>query len=180
MFKNCEEARLNVDRHLLLQDAALVTKVTGQTAATLSQIVATLIAGLVIAFSNSWRLTLIILIIVPFVALAGALEFRELTGYGSKTKVAYEEAGQVSNEAISNIRTVVILGREETFKAAYERSIEKPHRVALRGAFTSGVGHGLSQGMMFIAFVSGFKYAQNWILISQSSNRQFRSCMEVD
>ncbi|KFH64669.1 hypothetical protein MVEG_09401 [Podila verticillata NRRL 6337] len=59
--------------------------------------IATVILGLTYAFMQSWRLTLF--------AIA------TLQGFSTKTKKAYENSGRIANEAIMNIRTVVLLAR---------------------------------------------------------------------
>ncbi|TPX35876.1 hypothetical protein SmJEL517_g01675 [Synchytrium microbalum] len=160
----------------LSENASLVAKTTSNGAATLVQVTATLTAGLVIAFSNSWQLTLIILAIVPLIAVAGAIEFRQMTGTGSRSKVALEESNRIANEAISNIRTVVTLAREETFLQSYVTSIEKPHQIAIRGALTSSIGYGISQGAMFFAFGLSMFYGSRLILWGIQTPQQILSC----
>lgn len=54
-----------------------------------------IITALLIAFFFSWKLSLIITIFFPFLALSGAVQTKMLTGFASQDKEALEKAGQV-------------------------------------------------------------------------------------
>ena len=54
-----------------------------------------LLAGVIIAFIYSWKLTLVILCFVPLLAIGGFLQMKMLTGAAGKNKVALENAGKV-------------------------------------------------------------------------------------
>lgn len=75
-----------------------------------------------------------------------------------------EEAGQISCEAIQNIRTVLTLGKEEEFNNAYEEQIKEPHRNAIKGANLAAFGFGFSQGAVFLIYALAFYYASRLII----------------
>ena len=75
-----------------------------------------------------------------------------LTGFGEKTKTAYNEAGSVAVEAIQNIRTVIMLSKEQDFIKDYEKQIVYPHNVAIKGAYISSFAFGFSQGSIFFIY----------------------------
>jgi len=54
-----------------------------------------MILALVIAFVYSWVLTLLILAVIPFVAIAASLEVKALAGHTNKTRQALEKSGKV-------------------------------------------------------------------------------------
>jgi ABC-type multidrug transport system fused ATPase/permease subunit len=130
----------------------MVTKVWGDVA----QLTATLVAGLVIAFVNTWLLTFIILACTPFTAAAKAYETKIFRGFEDATKKAYEESGEVAAEAIKEIRTVASLTIEKHFEDKFAASIEKPHQLARRKAFLSSVGYGATQGLNMYTNAVGF------------------------
>ncbi|KAF9391584.1 ATP-binding cassette, sub-B (MDR TAP), member 4 [Podila verticillata] len=72
--------------------------------------IATVILGLTYAFMQSWRLTLVILAIIPLMGASQYFAIGTLQGFSTKTKKAYENSGRIANEAIMNIRTVVLSG----------------------------------------------------------------------
>ncbi|KAG0004301.1 Multidrug resistance protein 1 [Entomortierella chlamydospora] len=120
------------------------------------QSLSTVAIGLGLAFSRSWRLTLVVLALIPFLAASQYFALGTLAGFSNKTKKAYEQSGRVANEAISNIRTVVALAKESKFESRYAQVTLEPHKFALRRAYIGSLGYALSQGVMFWAYAIGF------------------------
>ncbi|KAF9112683.1 Multidrug resistance protein 1 [Mortierella sp. AM989] len=120
------------------------------------QAISTVILGLSLAFSRSWSLTLVILALIPFLAASQYFAIGAMTGFSAKTKKAYEQSGRVANEAISNIRTVVALAKENRFESRYAQVTKEPHQFALRRAYVGSIGYALSQGVMFWTYAIGF------------------------
>lgn len=128
------------------------------------QSMSSLITGLVIAFIYSWRLTLVIIGSMPLMAFAGSYQLKLLQGFGSKTKVAFEEAAQIACEAIQNIRTVTALAKEQVFLDQYFEKIKLPHAVAIKGALTSTFVFGFSQGVVFFIWSLSFYYGSRLVI----------------
>ncbi|KAG0367828.1 Multidrug resistance protein 1 [Mortierella sp. AD032] len=112
--------------------------------------------GLGFAFKASWQMTLIILAAVPVIGLGQYLELASLTGFGSKTRKAYEKSGQVAGEAIANIRTVVSLAKEDVFEARYFEVTKEPHKYAIHKALFASFGYAMSQAVAFWSYSIGF------------------------
>ncbi|KAG5462890.1 MAG: LOW QUALITY PROTEIN: ABC transporter type 1, transmembrane domain-containing protein, partial [Olpidium bornovanus] len=132
--------------------AELVTNVWGD----IVQLIVTVICGLGIAFATAWNLTLIIIVVVPFLATATWYESRLHKGVESSSKKAYEKSGEVAAEAFKEIRTVAALTRESYFQDKYVAAIYNPHRLALRKAYLSSLGHGANSGFQMFATAVGF------------------------
>ena len=147
----------------LAEDANMIKELVGKSMSTIVQTLVTMIsefsffssflfiftntisysAGLTIAFCHGWDLTLIVLTVVPLIAVAGIMQMRALTGFGSQSKSAFDDASVISNEAIDNIRTVLTLTRETMFLDAYEQGIETPYLVAIKGILIGAIGYGI-------------------------------------
>lgn len=67
--------------------------------ATFAQNIANLGTSVIISFVYCWELTLLILAVVPFMALAGAAEMRLLSGQAAQDKKELEKAGKVDPQA---------------------------------------------------------------------------------
>ena len=90
--------------------------------------VANLGVGIVLAFIYAWAITLLILAFIPFIIISGALQMKMLSGFSGKEKNALEEAGKLTSEAITNIRTVVILNKERYFTKVYSDKIDTTYK----------------------------------------------------
>ncbi|KAI8986438.1 putative ABC transporter protein, partial [Pilobolus umbonatus] len=139
----------------------LVTKTWGD----VTQIVVTAITGLSIAFAHSWLLTLIILLMSPFIAFATFYESQIHRGFEDKTKKANEQSGEVAGEAIKEIRTVAGLNKQSHFEYKYAAATDRPHRLAQLKAYKSSIGYALQQGIMLytnaVAFYAGTRLMQD-------------------
>jgi ATP-binding cassette subfamily B (MDR/TAP) protein 1 len=83
---------------------------------------------------------------------------KTLAGFGSKTRKAYEESGQIVQQSVANMRTIASLTREESFKELYQNSIRIPHLIAVKGSMVSAIGFGLSQCLLFLVYALAFWY----------------------
>lgn len=52
--------------------------------------------AVIMSFYFSWKLTLLILCFLPFIALSGGFQAKMLTGFAKQDKQAMEAAGQVT------------------------------------------------------------------------------------
>ncbi|KAJ3190714.1 Multidrug resistance protein 1 [Irineochytrium annulatum] len=161
----------------LAEDAGLVQGLTGRLMSSIIQIGVTMIAGLAIAFSHGWELTLIVLGSVPFIALAGAMQLKVLSGFNAKSKEAYNEANETANEVVDQIRTVLTLTKERKFLDEYRANIEVPHQINVKGAFVGAIGYALSQGMIFWAYALAYYAGAQLIVIGRSTNQNVLTVM---
>lgn len=53
--------------------------------------------AIIISFYFSWKLTMVILCFLPFLALSGGFQAKMLTGFAKQDKEAMEAAGRVSS-----------------------------------------------------------------------------------
>ncbi len=102
-------------------DAYLLRSATGPTLALNVQNCIGLLAGLAVAFSASWRITLIVLALAPLVAVGGALQVKVMTQSTDATKAAFSEAGEVAAEALGAPRTVAAYALQRAAAAAFAR-----------------------------------------------------------
>jgi ATP-binding cassette subfamily B (MDR/TAP) protein 1 len=71
----------------LSADAAIVRALVGDSLSQLVQNIATAVAGLVIAFSASWQLALVILVLLPLIGLNGFVQIKFMKGFSADAKV---------------------------------------------------------------------------------------------
>ncbi|ORX74418.1 multidrug resistance protein 3 [Linderina pennispora] len=104
----------------LATEAADVNKCIGEAFPAFIGGIASIIAGVIIAFKYDWRLTLVILATLPFLIFAFVMEGKAVFQSTKAMKGAYEKASQEAAETVSNIRTVTTLTREHTFIKQFE------------------------------------------------------------
>lgn len=72
------------------------------------QLMSTFFGGFVVAFINGWKLTLVLLSMIPLLALAGGAMAMITSKMTSRGQQAYAEAGNVVEQTTGAIRTVRI------------------------------------------------------------------------
>uniref|UniRef100_A0A8C2QQ54 Bile salt export pump n=1 Tax=Capra hircus TaxID=9925 RepID=A0A8C2QQ54_CAPHI len=144
----------------LATDASQVQGATGSQIGMMVNAFTNIAVAMIIAFffSWNWKLSLVIVCFFPFLALSGAIQTRMLMGFATHDKESLEVAGQITNEALSNIRTVAGIGKERQFIEAFEAELEKPYKTALRKANIYGLCFGFSQCIVFVANSASYRY----------------------
>ncbi|KAL2571925.1 hypothetical protein AAZV13_17G037100 [Glycine max] len=94
-------------------DVASIRTFVGDALGLMVQDVATVIIALVIAFEANWQLSLIILVLLPLLLVNGQVQMGSMQGFVTDAKKLYEEASQVANDAVGNIRTIAAFCAEE-------------------------------------------------------------------
>ncbi|OIW14039.1 hypothetical protein TanjilG_11384 [Lupinus angustifolius] len=128
----------------LATDASTVRSLVGDTLALIVQNIATITAGLVIAFSANWILALVILAVSPLLLIQGYIQTKFLKGFSADAKVKYEEASQVANDAVGSIRTIASFCAEPKVMDMYDAKCSGPAKQGVRLGLVSGVGLGVS------------------------------------
>ncbi|CAK6954134.1 bile salt export pump [Scomber scombrus] len=142
----------------LATDASMVQGATGSQIGMIVNSLTSIGASFIIAFYFSWKLTLVIMCFLPLIGLSGAFQAKMLTGFANEDKNAMEAAGQVSSEALSNIRTIAGLAKESSFVESYEEKLEIPYKSGKKKAHIYGICFGFAQCVIFMAYAASFRY----------------------
>uniref|UniRef100_A0A669QCE8 ATP binding cassette subfamily B member 11 n=1 Tax=Phasianus colchicus TaxID=9054 RepID=A0A669QCE8_PHACC len=142
----------------LATDASQVQGATGSQIGMIVNSFTNIGVAIIIAFYFSWKLSLVIMCFLPFLALSGAVQAKMLTGFAAQDKKALEATGQISSEALSNIRTVAGIGKEKKFIDAFEKNLDMPYRAAIKKANVYGICFGFAQSIVFIANSVSYRY----------------------
>ncbi|XP_050230996.1 ABC transporter B family member 9 [Mercurialis annua] len=128
----------------LSTDASTVRSIVGDSLALVVQNAATIIAALIIAFTANWILALIIVAISPLLLFQGFFQAKFSKGFSADSKVMYEEASQVANDAVGSIRTVASFCAEKKVMDLYQQKCDGPVKQGVRLGLVSGGGFGFS------------------------------------
>ncbi|XP_060888922.1 bile salt export pump-like [Labrus mixtus] len=142
----------------LATDASQVQGATGSQIGMIVNSLTNIGVAVIMSFYFSWKLTMLILCFLPFIALSGGFQAKMLTGFAKEDKIAMEAAGQISGEALNNIRTIAGLGKERNFVDLYEAQLEGPYRAALKKANVYGACYGFSQCVIFLTNSASYRF----------------------
>ena len=125
----------------------------------IATITSTFTTGLIIAFINSWELTLIVLLTVPIVAVA------QIHRVNKNKEDIYEQTYKLVQEAFTNMRTVQSLGRQPWINSQYRALLNEPHRKLLKLTLISSARFALLSS--FRMWVSAIGYYAGTTILSQ-------------
>ncbi|KAJ3685941.1 hypothetical protein LUZ61_015105 [Rhynchospora tenuis] len=140
----------------LSTDAVNVKRLVGDNLALNVQTLATVISGFLVAITANWKLTLIVLVIIPLVVLQGYFQVKFLKGFSGDAKAMYEEASRVANDAVSGIRTVASYSMEQKVIETYNKKCDKPMKQGIRSGLVGGFGYGLSIMLFYFSYALCF------------------------
>lgn len=113
-----------------------------------------ILGSLVVLFWYSWQLTLLMLLVVPFVAGGAGFYGRKLRVVSAQVQDALARASSVAEEALSGVRTVRAFAREraeaERYAAAVDDSFEVAKTRARMGATFTGLVTFLGYGALVL------------------------------
>ncbi|KAL4352496.1 hypothetical protein GQ457_06G030810 [Hibiscus cannabinus] len=140
----------------LSADAASIRALVGDALAQLVSSLASAVAGVVIAFAASWQMAFIILALIPLLGVNGYVQAKFMKGFSADSKMMYEEASQVANDAVGSIRTVASFCAEEKVMQLYKKKCDGPMKTGIRQGLISGAGYGLSFFFLFNVYATSF------------------------
>ncbi len=135
-----------------------VAGLSGVTLGTLLMVSTTLIAACTLALALGWKLGLVCISTIPILVGCGFFRFWMLAHYQRRAKTAYSGSASFASEAITAIRTVASLTREEDVLRQYSESLAIQQRASLISVLKSSLLYAASQSLMFLAFALGFWY----------------------
>ncbi|KAL9285379.1 putative ABC-type xenobiotic transporter [Arabidopsis thaliana] len=140
----------------LSADAALIKTLVGDSLSLSVKNAAAAVSGLIIAFTASWKLAVIILVMIPLIGINGYLQIKFIKGFTADAKAKYEEASQVANDAVGSIRTVASFCAEEKVMEMYKKRCEDTIKSGIKQGLISGLGFGLSFFILYSVYGACF------------------------
>lgn len=153
-----------------------VAGLSGVTAGALLSVSTTLIAAIVLSVSIGWKLALVCTSTIPILLGCGFFRFYMLARFQQRSKTAYASSATFASEAISAIRTVASLTREEDVLLQYKNALAQQQRDSLRSVLKSSLLYAASQSFMFLCFALGFWYGGTLIAKGEYTMFQFFVC----
>ncbi|WOH12148.1 hypothetical protein DCAR_0831647 [Daucus carota subsp. sativus] len=126
------------------------SSLVGDALALIFQNMATIVAGVVIAFTANWMLALVIVAVFPLMLVQGLLQTKFNKGFSADAKVMYEQASQVANNAVGSIRTVASFCAKDKVMAMTQKKCDSPMKSGIRLGIVSGFSFGMGSSVIFL------------------------------
>ena len=110
------------------------------------------LSGFLVGFSVSWRLTLVILTVTPFLALFSAYLGRMMATSTKREQEKYAAAGALAEEVLSAVRTVFALGGQRSEIHNYSRKLNESRRLAQWKYFKLSLVLGISMFVLYSSY----------------------------
>jgi len=128
------------------------------TLGTIIMVTTTLVSALTLALAIGWKLALVCISTVPVLLACGFFRFWMLAHFQRRAKKAYSDSASFASEAITAIRTVASLTREDDVLNFYKESLDRQQRVSLISVLKSSLLYAAAQSFMFLCLALGFWY----------------------
>jgi ABC transporter fused permease/ATP-binding protein len=115
------------------------------------------IGSVIILFFMNWRLSMVMVAVVPVLAIGIAVFARAVRRLAKKAQDALAAAASVAEETLGNVRTVRAFAREEAETARYSAQVEESFRLGRRLAVAYGSLQG-GGGLVAFLTVAGMLY----------------------
>ncbi|KAF6140223.1 hypothetical protein GIB67_000271 [Kingdonia uniflora] len=110
---------------------------------------ATFVSGFIVGFTAVWQLALVTLAVVPLIAVIGGIQTTTLAKLSSKSQESLSQAGNIVEQTIVQIRTVLAYVGESRALQAYSSSLRVSQKIGYRTGLAKGMGLG---GTYFTVF----------------------------
>lgn len=172
-FFDREENTAGALTSFLSTEATHMAGLSGATLGTILMSVSTLIACFSISLAIGWKLALVCIATVPVLLACGFLRLYQLARFQARSKAAYDRSAGFASEAVTAIRTVASLTREEDVLRLYRDSLAVQLRASVKSILRASSLYAASQSLMFLCFALAFWYGGTLISRGEYSLFQF-------
>lgn len=143
----------------LATESNLVKGLTGDTLGSAAVMTSTLLSGFIIAFISCWRVSLVVLAVLPLLGISEAANIKLISGFDADNAKRYDNCGAILSEALSNYESVTSLSAQTYFLDIYNRDLDATllngRKTALFASIAFGIAEFLGQAFWAIAFWVG-------------------------
>jgi ATP-binding cassette subfamily B (MDR/TAP) protein 1 len=128
------------------------------------ELISQIIAGLVISFTTSWKLTLVLICVVPFLIFDTYLMTHFLKRLIILSRKTYEKAGGVMEELLYNIKTVASFANFDFELERFGKLVDEVDGYNKEKAYKMGLCIGTSVFLQNIIYVAVILYGKKLII----------------
>jgi len=145
-------------------DTVLIQDALGEKVGKYIQLVTSFVGGFIVGFVRGWMLALVVLACIPPSILSFATVSRLRARISGKRQESYGDAGNIVEQAIGAIRTVVSFNGEKKAIAMYNNHIKRAYKATLMEGIITGLGVGCVFFVVFCSYSLAFWYGARLII----------------
>ncbi|KAG1703634.1 Multidrug resistance protein 1 [Nymphon striatum] len=127
----------------------------------------TFLISVIVAFIYGWKLTLVILSIMPLLIFSSGVIASIQAKFANKELKAYSNAAAIAEEVLGAIKLVVAFGGESKELERYDKNLVSAKQSGLRRGFATALSLASVNLCIFIAYSLGFWYGIKLIIDSR-------------
>ena len=127
-------------------------------------------------FYASWQLTLVMLGSMPLIAASGAMMTHVVTAMTASSRSSFAKAGASATEALENVRTVQVFGREDYEVDKFHASVVAAETSNIKKEMSLGLGVGVTYCVMFSSYAVAFWFASYLVEWKDADVGQITAC----
>ncbi|KAJ3166249.1 GTPase-activating protein [Geranomyces variabilis] len=137
---------------------------------------ATFIAGFAVAFSHSWKLTLVLSCCVPAIAMTAAFMGKFVGKYTREGLASYAAAGDVAEETFASIRTLQSFMGADKMALAYSKYLDRSEIIGVKKQIATGLGWGGIQFVIFGTYALAFWFGSKLFVDHEILSGDIMTC----
>ncbi|CAN4117115.1 unnamed protein product [Withania somnifera] len=133
-------------------DAVVVQDAISEKLGNFIHYMATFLSGFVVGFTAVWQLALVTLAVVPLIAVIGAIYTMTSAKLSSKSQEALSKAGNIVEQTVVQIRTVLAFVGESKALQEYSAALRVSQKIGYMSGFSKGLGLGATYFTVFCCY----------------------------
>lgn len=122
----------------------------------ITYLITSFFASVIISFVYGWKLTLVMLSCAPIIIIATAVVAKVQSSLSAMELAAYSHAGNVAEEVLAAIRTVVAFNGEQKEVERYSEKLVPAEKTGIRRGMWSGIGGGVMWLIIYLSYALAF------------------------
>jgi ATP-binding cassette subfamily B (MDR/TAP) protein 1 len=140
----------------ITSDTLLIQDAIGEKLPLAASQAATFLGGFGIAFWKSWKMTLVLMSVIPLIAISSGVMNVINAKFQTRIQNLYSKSGNIAEESIAAARTVTSFNAQEKVSKRYNESLAGARVEGIKKSITSGVGLGSLLLFLYLSYSLAF------------------------
>ncbi|KAK8967930.1 ABC transporter B family member 11 [Platanthera guangdongensis] len=145
-------------------DIILTQDAIGEKVGKFIHLISMFFGGFVIAIIRGWRLALVLMACIPFIAITGAVMSMLTLRFSVKGQLRHAEVGSMIEETVGSIRTVASFSGESQAMKTYDKLIRSTYKSAVLEGVANGLGIGAILMFSFCSYGLAIWYSSELVI----------------